>query len=154
MNEVKKEENEDEEINDEEVNQEDEKIIQEIMVQVEMKHKKSKFTGNKIITSILKLIIGLYLVGVVVGVNEILTMQIGPLLDIIHSSKFMTAELLPWANILFGPVRFMASLLSWFTPVIMLNVILFFILSKIKWITKKELKIFLYIMTVALLLVF
>lgn len=155
MNEVKKEDEEIiEEINIEEINQEDEEIIQEIMVQVEMKQKKSKFTENKIISLILKLAIGLYLIGVIVGVNEIVSMKVSPLLDIIHSSKLMTATLVPWADIMVRPIRFIVSLLSWFTPVIMLNAILFFILSKIKWITKKELKLFLYIMIVTLLLVF
>ena len=126
---------------------------EDIQVQVEFK-KKTKSTGNKIIISILKLVLGLYVIGALVGINEIILMKADPIFEAIHTSSFMTATFVPWANAVLGPVRFMIGLLSWFTPIVILNALLFFILSKIKWISKKELKIFLCITIALLLLIF
>lgn len=148
-----------EEISNEENNANNERIIEPIYEtsEIEDQNKQDdKTTGKlkKVMISILKILMGLYIIGAFVGLNEFVMMLVEPILGSLHNSAFMTAEFIPWVSIVLSPIRFMIGFVVWFTPAIIMNFILFFILSKVKWISDNELKIFSYMMLISLLLIF
>lgn len=114
---------------------------------------KLKWHKNKYIAGLLKSVIGLYIIGVIVGLNELLMVQLDPVLLKIHSSTFMTSKFVYWADVILGPARFMIGLLSWFVPILLVIALVIMIMSKIKWINKKDIKIFSFTLAAVLLLV-
>lgn len=132
----------------EEVNQK----IQKTKVDKKAKNK-LKWHKNKYIAGLLKSVIGLYIIGVIVGLNELLMVQLDPVLVKIHSSTFMTSKFVPWADVILGPARFMIGLLSWFVPLLLIITLVIMIMYKIKWINKKDIKIFSFALAAILLLV-
>lgn len=85
---------------------------------------------------------GLYLIGVIIRLNDFFMMTISPLMFDFTQTKFMSAELVSWANYIVEPARIMFNFIPWFIPVTATVLLLIKGLSMLKFISKKELKIF------------
>lgn len=95
---------------------------------------------------------GLYLIGVIIRLNDFFMMTISPLMSDFIQTKFMSAELVSWANYIVEPVRIMFNFIPWFIPVTATVLLLIKGLSKLKFISEKELKIFTVTTIIVLLL--
>lgn len=102
---------------------------------------------------VLKFIMGLYLVSMAVGLNEILMVNIAPTIETLSTSSIMTVELVSWASFLVGPLRFMLNLMMWYGPTLVIMLLLNKLVSKFKYVTKQELEVFKY-MTIIILVIF
>ena len=97
---------------------------------------------------------GLYLIGVIIRLNDFFMMTISPLMLDFTQTKFMSAELVSWANYIVEPVRIMFNFIPWFIPVTATVLLLIKGLSMLKFISEKELKIFTVTTIIILLLMF
>lgn len=95
---------------------------------------------------------GLYLIGVIIRLNDFFMMTISPLMVDFTQTKFMSAELVSWANYIVEPVRIMFNFIPWFIPVTATVLLLIKGLSMLKFISEKELKIFTVTTIIILLL--
>lgn len=95
---------------------------------------------------------GLYLIGVIIRLNDFFMMTISPLMLDFTQTKFMSAELVSWANYIVEPVRIMFNFIPWFIPVTATVLLLIKGLSMLKFISEKELKIFTVTTIIILLL--
>lgn len=95
---------------------------------------------------------GLYLIGVIIRLNDFFMMTISPLMSDFIQTKFMSAELVSWANYIVEPVRIMFNFIPWFIPVTATVLLLIKGLSMLKFISEKELKIFTVTTIIILLL--
>lgn len=133
-----------------EVDNETKAVVVEIKNKTKMKNKSKGFS---FLMQTLKILLGLYIIGTIVGLNEIIMLKLDPLLASLHESTFMSAKFIPWADVVIGPIRFMIGILSWFMPVLLLSSLFILVLSKLKWISKNELKVFSIILAIVLLLI-
>lgn len=102
-------------------------------------------------SSILKVVGGFYIIGVIIGLNDLMMTVIGPMMEKLAGTSLFTSTLKPWADIVFGPILYMIGLLPWFIPVVLLSMVVVWLVSKLKFVNKKELKVFIIILTVTLL---
>lgn len=102
--------------------------------------------------ALFKALVGLYIIGHIMSLNEFMLAAIGPHMIKLGESQFMSAQLVPWANLLFKPVRSMVWLLPMLIPVSIVAGLVILGVSKLKFVSEKERKIFSIVLFVILLI--
>ena len=116
-------------------------------IEIEVVEVKPTTSENKKIAKYAaKILIGIYLMGLIGTLNLLGISLLRPILDAFLETGFMTATLFPWASLFVEPIRSMAYLILFLLPLIVLLGTITLVFKKSKHVNDKEIAFFVGIM--------